>query len=133
MTNLKCFVLCSWITYSFSLTGNPVKLEKLLRIPSKNNKIKKIIQSTSKHNSKSVNARKQLSRCLHKAPSTKCEQVSQTISYLSIISHYLCETLHPSSHIFNKIYWALQNFHFFQLFQKYSFVRMFNPNALDNS
>ena len=67
-----------------------------------------------------VKKSKKLSRCWHKAPSTKSVRVSQTIPYLLTISYYLRATLPPSTKSLTKPTGLSKNFNFFifQLFQK---------------
>jgi len=61
-------------------------------------------------------------------PSTKSEQISQTVPSLSIILRYLCATLPPFLTIFDKSYRALQKFELFNfsIVSKNSFARTFS-------
>ena len=63
------------------------------------------------------------------APSTKSKRVSQKMTYLSILSYYLCATFPPSLQSLTNP-WNL-NFHIFQLFPKI-LLRGRSPGALDN-
>ena len=87
-----------------------------------------LLSVTKPHIILSSRTNTKLSRCWRKAPSTKSEQVSQTIPYLSIISQYLYATLPPSSQSLTKATGLSKNFIFFYFstFSKNSFARTFS-------